>query len=82
MELPLLTVNYHTLTNDNYTTLHYTALNQRYEYKQCYHPTEREIKKKKNFLTYPRKLCLQFSTSQNFCCRAYGDECASYKNYK
>jgi hypothetical protein len=38
-ELPFLTVNYDTLTNDEYTTL-----NQRSEYEQCYHPTEREIK--------------------------------------
>jgi hypothetical protein len=28
------------------TTLHYSTLNQRYEYEQCYHRTEREIKKK------------------------------------
>jgi len=33
-------VNYDTLTNDDYTTL-----NQQYEYKQCYHPTAREIKR-------------------------------------
>jgi hypothetical protein len=39
MELPFLTVNYDTLSND------YTTLNERYEYEQCYHPTEREIKK-------------------------------------
>jgi len=26
MELPFLTVNYDTLTNDDYTTLHYTTL--------------------------------------------------------
>jgi len=35
-----LTVNYETLTNDDYT-----PLNQRYELEQCYHPAEREIKK-------------------------------------
>jgi hypothetical protein len=40
MELPFLPFNYDTLTNDNYATL-----NQRYEYEQCYHPTEQEIKK-------------------------------------
>jgi len=45
VELPFLTVNYDTLTNDDYTILHYTTLNQRYEYEQCYNPTEREIKK-------------------------------------
>jgi hypothetical protein len=39
MELPFLTVNYDTLTNDDYTTL-----NQKYEYEQCHHPTEWEIK--------------------------------------
>jgi len=51
MELPFLTVNYDTLTNDDYTTL-----NQRYEYEQCYHPTEREkLKKSLYFLTYLRK---------------------------
>jgi hypothetical protein len=27
------------------TTLHYTTLNQRYEYEQCYHSTAQEIKK-------------------------------------
>jgi hypothetical protein len=27
------------------TKLHYITLNQKYEYEQCYHPTEREIKK-------------------------------------
>jgi hypothetical protein len=47
MELPFLTVNYDTLTNDDYTTQ-----NQRYEYEQCYHPTEREIKKSLYFMTY------------------------------
>jgi hypothetical protein len=31
-----------------------TTLNQRYEYEQRYHPTEREIKKYLYFLTYPR----------------------------
>jgi hypothetical protein len=45
-------VNYDTLTNGDYT-----ILNQRYEYEQCYHPTEREIKKKSSyFLTYPRNI--------------------------
>jgi len=45
--------NYDTLTNND-TTLHYTTLNQRYEYEQCYHPTEREIKKSRYFLAYPQ----------------------------
>jgi uncharacterized protein (DUF302 family) len=45
MELPFLTVNYDALTNDDYTTLYYITINQRYEYEQCYHPIEREIKK-------------------------------------
>jgi len=45
MELPFLTVNY------DYTILHYSRLNQWYEYEQCYHPTEREIKKSLYFLT-------------------------------
>jgi hypothetical protein len=35
--------------------LQYTTLNQRYAYEQCYHPTEREIKKRtRYFLTYFR----------------------------
>jgi hypothetical protein len=42
MKLPFLTVNYDKLNNDDYT---YTTLNQLYEYEQCYHPIEREIKK-------------------------------------
>jgi hypothetical protein len=45
MELPFLTVTYNTLINDDYSTLHYTTLNQWYEYEQCYNPPEREIKK-------------------------------------
>jgi len=49
MELPFLTVNYDTLTNDDYTTL-----NQRYEYAQYYHPTERESKKSLYSLTFLR----------------------------
>jgi hypothetical protein len=55
MELPFLTVNYDPVTT---VTQHYTTLNQRYEYEQCYHPTEREIKKSHYFLTYPHKLTL------------------------
>jgi len=49
MKLPFLTVKYNILTNDDYTTL-----NQQYKYQQCYHPTEREIKKSVYFLTYRR----------------------------
>jgi hypothetical protein len=36
---------YLTLSDDDYTTLY-----QRYEYEQCYHPIEREIKKSLYFL--------------------------------
>jgi hypothetical protein len=48
MELPFLTVNYDTLISDNFTTLHYTTLHYSKPavwVEQCYHPTEREIKK-------------------------------------
>jgi hypothetical protein len=48
MELPFLSVNYDTLTKDDYTTL-----KQGYDYKQCYHPTEREIKKKNVLFDLP-----------------------------
>jgi len=47
-------VNYDKLTND-YKTLHYTTLNQRYEYEQFYKPSKWEIKKIRLLFPYHRK---------------------------